>query len=95
MGVSDEMNRLIRNARTNVIIKENGSAPRVEVLEPSKVVNLAINDHPLKRGLKLGRKALKEERSYEVTSFVVLCHVVAGELLELSGCRHEYRLLRF
>jgi hypothetical protein len=34
--------------RTNVVIEEHGSASRVEVFEASKVVNLAINDHPLK-----------------------------------------------
>ena len=38
-----------RNAlRTDVVIKENGSASGVEALEPSKVINLTINDDPLK-----------------------------------------------
>jgi hypothetical protein len=66
-----------RNAlRTDVVIKENGSASGVEVLEPSKVVNLTINDDPL------------EGELIQVISLVVLCHIVAGEFLELPGCRH-------
>jgi len=45
---SDEM-KCQRNAlRTDVVIKENGGTSGVEVLEPSKVVNLTINDDPLK-----------------------------------------------
>jgi hypothetical protein len=49
-SMSDEINcQKERNAlRTDVVIKENGSAAGVEVLEPSKVVNLTINDDPLK-----------------------------------------------
>jgi hypothetical protein len=34
--------------RTDVVIKENGRASGMEVLEPSKVINLTINDDPLK-----------------------------------------------
>jgi hypothetical protein len=34
--------------RTDIVIKKDGSTSWVEILEPSKVVNLAINDHPLK-----------------------------------------------
>ena len=37
--------------RTDVVIKENGGASGVKALEPSKVVNLTINDYPLKWGV--------------------------------------------
>jgi hypothetical protein len=49
--MSGEMKCEGRNGlqRTNVVIEEHGSASRVEVFEASKVVNLTINDHPLKR----------------------------------------------
>jgi len=30
----------------DLVLKENGSTAGVEILEPSKVVNLAVNDHP-------------------------------------------------
>jgi len=41
----------VRNGpRTNVVIQEDGGASGVKVLEPSKVVNLAVNDYPLEEG---------------------------------------------
>ncbi len=47
------MNRTKESQRTDVVIKENGSASRVKVLKPSKVVNLAINDYPLTGGCEI------------------------------------------
>jgi hypothetical protein len=34
--------------QTDVIIKEDGSASRMEVLEPSEIINFGVNDNPLK-----------------------------------------------
>jgi hypothetical protein len=36
--------------QTDVVIKEDGSASRMEVLEPSEVINFGVNDNPLKMG---------------------------------------------
>jgi hypothetical protein len=42
----ETIERVGRVLTSDVVIKENSSASGVEVLKPSKVVNLTINDYP-------------------------------------------------
>jgi hypothetical protein len=42
------MDYLERSLQTNVVIQKDSSASWMKILEPSKVVNLAVNDYPLK-----------------------------------------------
>jgi len=42
----ETIERVGRVLASDVVIKENGGASGVEVLEPSTVVNLTINDYP-------------------------------------------------
>ena len=63
--------------RTDVVIKENSSAARVKVLKPSKVVNLTINDYPLKENVKFGTKSTEEALTRSPS---LLCSVTASRV---------------
>ena len=63
--------------RTDVVIKENSSAARMEVLEPSKVVNLTINDYPLKENVKFVTKSTEEALTRSPS---LLCSVTASRV---------------
>jgi hypothetical protein len=69
---------------TDVVIKENGGASWMQILEPSKVVNLTVDYDPLK-GARMDVWLISVQRvdSYEVTVFVVFRDVVASEFLKL------------
>jgi len=63
--------------RTDVVIKENCSAAGVEVLKPSKVVNLTINDYPLKGCVKFETKVTEEALTRSPS---LLCSVTASRV---------------
>jgi hypothetical protein len=87
---------------TDVVIKENGGASGVKVLETSKVVNLTINDYPLKWGCEIRDKfewQLKREiltRSPSLLCFVTWSRVsfwsCLGSAMEIYGGRRRRKL---
>lgn len=56
----------------------------MQILEPSKVVNLTIDHDPLKGArMNVWLNSVQRVDSYEVTVFVVFRDVVASEFLNL------------
>ena len=55
----------------------------MEVLEPSKVVNLTINDYPLKGNVKFGTKSTEEDLTRSPS---LLCSVTASRV-SFWSCR--------